>query len=149
MTQDGKKLPQYRRPLDTIINKEKSVPVTKASVDSMYDWLLYLLDFTGRCGILEFVGLSFLFAVIILLPAGLFILLHLDKFALLWANVTSLILFIPNIALMARRLHDTGKSAAFLIIAFLPVAGAIILLIMLLLPGDDSANNPYKTKTHF
>jgi uncharacterized membrane protein YhaH (DUF805 family) len=39
-----------------------------------------------------------------------------------------------------RRLHDTGRSGWWFFIAFVPIAGGIILLVLLLLdstPGDN------------
>ena len=43
--------------------------------------------------------------------------------------------FIPSIDVLVRRLHDTGKSGWFYFIAFIPIVGAIILLVFL---GKDS-----------
>lgn len=41
----------------------------------------------------------------------------------------SLAVFIPSIAVSMRRLHDTGRSGLWLLIGFVPVLGAIVLLI--------------------
>ena len=48
---------------------------------------------------------------------------------------------IPSLALGARRLHDIGKSAWFLLMMFVPLVGAIVLLVMFCLPSEDGANH--------
>lgn len=40
-----------------------------------------------------------------------------------------LALILPNIAVCVRRLHDIGKSGWFYFISFIPLVGAIILLV--------------------
>ncbi len=39
--------------------------------------------------------------------------------------------FVPSFAVMARRLHDVGRSGWWYLIAFVPIAGAIVLLVWL------------------
>ena len=46
-----------------------------------------------------------------------------------------------GISLSFRRLHDIDKSAWWILIAFVPVVGAIILLVFSLKPGTIGANN--------
>lgn len=41
----------------------------------------------------------------------------------------SLAVLIPSIAVSMRRLHDTGRSGWWMLIGFIPVLGAIVLLI--------------------
>lgn len=43
-----------------------------------------------------------------------------------------------------RRLHDINRSAWWLLIAFIPLLGVILLLVMLTLKGSDG-ENPYGT----
>ncbi len=45
-----------------------------------------------------------------------------------------LAIFIPSIAITARRLHDTNRSGWWQLIAFVPFIGAIVLIIFLVLP---------------
>lgn len=54
--------------------------------------------------------------------------------------IYSVFLFLPFIAVTARRLHDIDKSAWWLLLNFIPVIGGIILLILLIKPGTDAAN---------
>lgn len=44
-------------------------------------------------------------------------------------TIYSLAVFIPSIAVSMRRLHDTGRSGWWMLIGFVPLIGAIVLLI--------------------
>ena len=47
---------------------------------------------------------------------------------------------VPGLAIGARRLHDTDRSGWWLLIAFIPLIGAIVLIVFYLLdsqPGDN------------
>lgn len=46
-----------------------------------------------------------------------------------------LVLFIPLVSVTVRRLHDTGRSGALVLLWFLPVIGTVALLVMLLSSG--------------
>ena len=48
--------------------------------------------------------------------------------------------FIPGLALCARRLHDVGKSGWMMLIAFIPIIGAIWLLVLMIIDGDAGEN---------
>lgn len=54
--------------------------------------------------------------------------------------VFALAAFIPGIAVAVRRLHDTDRSGWWLLIAFIPLIGVIILIVFLLLNGTSGAN---------
>lgn len=45
------------------------------------------------------------------------------------STVVALGLLIPNIAVSMRRLHDTNRTGWWLLIGFIPVVGAIVLII--------------------
>ncbi|MDB5778452.1 MAG: hypothetical protein JWP79_803 [Polaromonas sp.] len=50
-------------------------------------------------------------------------------------------LLIPSLAVGVRRLHDTGRSGWWLLLAFIPVVGAIVLLVFAVQdssPGDNA-----------
>ena len=51
-----------------------------------------------------------------------------------------LALLIPGLAAGVRRLHDTGKSGWFVLLALIPIVGSIILLVFLAQPGQAEAN---------
>jgi len=48
--------------------------------------------------------------------------------------------FIPNLALGFRRLHDTNRSAWWILIGLVPFAGAVVLLVFYLLPSTPGDN---------
>lgn len=52
-------------------------------------------------------------------------------------SLISLVTFIPSLALLWRRLHDTNHSGAFFLLSFIPVVGTLILLFFLV-----SSSNP-------
>lgn len=47
---------------------------------------------------------------------------------------------LPNLGVLVRRLHDVGKSGYWFFIAFIPLVGAIILLIFLCTPSQKGEN---------
>ncbi len=57
-------------------------------------------------------------------------------FYILYALAT----IVPGVAVSVRRLHDIGKSGWYILLAFIPCVGAIILLIFDLTPGDPGDN---------
>lgn len=63
---------------------------------------------------------------------------HLGLINLIYA----LAVFIPGIAVTARRLQDTGKSGWMMLIVFIPIVGAIWLLILMCL-DSNSGDNEY------
>ena len=55
-----------------------------------------------------------------------------------------LIFFIPGLAVSVRRLHDTGRSGWWLLLAFIPYIGSIALLIIFCIGSDE--DNKYGSK---
>lgn len=47
---------------------------------------------------------------------------------------------LPSLALLCRRLHDTGKSGAYIFFALIPVVGSILLLVWMFQDGDPATN---------
>ena len=63
--------------------------------------------------------------------------------SLVWIYVIwPLTVLIPSIAVTVRRLHDTGKSGAYIFISFIPVVGPILLLVALA-SDSEYGNNAY------
>lgn len=54
--------------------------------------------------------------------------------------LVSLGTLIPNLAVTIRRLHDINKSGFWLLIGFVPVIGAIALLVFMCLDGTPDSN---------
>lgn len=67
-----------------------------------------------------------------------------------WAVIFGLAVFIPTLAVIVRRLHDTGKRGWWLLLGFVPVVGGLILLILLAIDSDPGTNqygpHPYASK---
>jgi uncharacterized membrane protein YhaH (DUF805 family) len=55
-------------------------------------------------------------------------------------NLYSLAVFLPNLAVAARRLHDTGRSAWWLLLCFVPIIGWIALIVFYVLDGQAGDN---------
>lgn len=54
--------------------------------------------------------------------------------------VYALFVFIPGVAVAVRRLHDVGKSGWMLLIALIPLIGAIWLLVLYLTDSNPGEN---------
>lgn len=54
----------------------------------------------------------------------------------LYALATAL----PTLAVLFRRLHDTGRTAWWILISLVPLVGSIVLLVLVCLPGTPGAN---------
>jgi len=65
----------------------------------------------------------------------------------------SLVVLVPSIAVAVRRLHDIGKSGWFILVALIPIAGAIWLIVMLATEGQNGPNeygpDPRNTYSEF
>lgn len=58
----------------------------------------------------------------------------------IFSDVYSLVVLLPTIAVFSRRLHDTGKSAWWMLMAFIPIVGIILLLIFMSLDSQAGDN---------
>lgn len=58
----------------------------------------------------------------------------------LFGGIYALAVLIPGAAVSVRRLHDTGRSGWWLLIVFVPLIGAIALLLLMLIKGKPGAN---------
>ncbi len=47
---------------------------------------------------------------------------------------------VPSIAVLVRRLHDTGKSGWMVLLGLIPIIGGIILLVFACIEGDRAPN---------
>jgi uncharacterized membrane protein YhaH (DUF805 family) len=54
--------------------------------------------------------------------------------------IYSLLVLIPSLAVIARRLHDIGKSGFYFFLLFLPIIGWIWLLVLLCMESESGAN---------
>lgn len=63
-----------------------------------------------------------------------------DANAGLFSGVYGLAVLIPSIAVGLRRLHDTNRSGWWLLIAFIPLIGGIVLLVFMVQDSDQGDN---------
>jgi uncharacterized membrane protein YhaH (DUF805 family) len=83
-------------------------------------WILFLVNFVIGV-VLQILGrATTLFTIVALL------------YALVW--------LVPNLAIGVRRLHDTNRSGWWLLIALVPLAGAIVLIVFFATAGDSGSN---------
>ncbi|KQX77889.1 MULTISPECIES: DUF805 domain-containing protein [Streptomyces] len=55
-------------------------------------------------------------------------------------GIYMLAVLVPSLAVVVRRLHDTGRSGWWFLIAFVPLVGGIILLVFMCSEGAREAN---------
>ena len=115
-------------------------------MDLMFEPLRKYADFTGRarrseywlfwlfCLILEVVAL-----VIVSVMGGEPSPTNLGLGGLLLCAIV-LGLFVPSLAVTFRRLHDTDRSAWWVLIAFLPFIGGLVLFVFTVLDGTPGTN---------
>jgi uncharacterized membrane protein YhaH (DUF805 family) len=103
-----------------------------------------LFSFSGRIGRAQFwLGYGIQFAM---LAFGYICLLYGIEYQNILALVASLLVFLPVmwicLAVMAKRYHDRGKSAWWILIFLIPIVGGIWQWIELgLLRGDEGSND--------
>jgi uncharacterized membrane protein YhaH (DUF805 family) len=55
-------------------------------------------------------------------------------------SIVVLALFVPSLAVTVRRLHDTGRSGWFYLVAFVPIVGGILVFIWTCSRGTEGVN---------
>ena len=111
------------------------------------DWYLKVLkqyaDFNGRARRKEY-WMFFLFNLIFTAIASLIDIAagtaNIQSGSGLFQGIYSLVVLIPSLAVGVRRLHDVGKSGWMLLLAFIPLIGAIWLLVLFVTNGKEAAN---------
>lgn len=111
------------------------------------EWYLKVLKqyavFGGRAQRKEywmFVLFNILISIALTVVDGLTGTLNEQGYGLL-SGVYSLAVLIPSIAVAVRRLHDTGRSAWWLLIVLIPLIGAIVLLVFMVLDSEPGSND--------
>ncbi|HWP12811.1 MAG TPA: DUF805 domain-containing protein [Ramlibacter sp.] len=96
------------------------------------------VDFSGRAGRPEF-WWFFLFQIIVMIVTGMM--------SDILNGIAALGLLLPGLAVGARRLHDIGKSAWFLLLGLIPILGFLVLLYWFVQPsaGANAYGNPEVT----
>jgi uncharacterized membrane protein YhaH (DUF805 family) len=98
------------------------------------------LNFTGRASRSAFWYWA-LFCFLVSIATGLIDLMAFpDARVSPLSGLASLALLLPNLAVGARRLHDTDRSGWFLLLALIPLIGIIILIVWWCQRGTMGAN---------
>jgi uncharacterized membrane protein YhaH (DUF805 family) len=63
-----------------------------------------------------------------------------DTGASVLSGLFQLAVFLPGLAVAVRRLHDTDRSGWWLLLAFIPVIGWLVLLYFVIQPGTAGPN---------
>ena len=107
-------------------------------------------DFSGRASRKEywmFTLIHFIISLLIGFVAGFIAGLTGIELFIYTGFIYALAVLIPCITVSVRRLHDIGKSGWWLLVAFVPFIGGIVLLIFALIPSEEGSNaygpNPY------
>lgn len=92
--------------------------------------------FTGRASRKEYWMFFFFSAIISIVLTLIGNLTGLPFLTSLYA----LVVLLPSLAVAARRLHDTGRSAWWLLLALIPFIGAFVLVIFAVLDSQTGSN---------
>lgn len=101
-------------------------------------------NFSGRARRKEywmFILFNMIFAFLLAIAGGLLgEMLGNPELGMSLYGIYLLIIIIPSIAVLVRRLHDIGKSGAWFFITFVPLIGGIWLLILMCTEGVRGEN---------
>lgn len=95
--------------------------------------------FSGRARRAEY-WWFILFTILVSIPLGIIDGLMLNSEFGLLGNIWSLAVFLPTLAVGARRLHDTDRSGWWLLLYLVPIIGWIFLIVWSATPGNKGDN---------
>jgi uncharacterized membrane protein YhaH (DUF805 family) len=101
------------------------------------------VGFSGRARRKEywmFVWFNILVSIVLYLADRMLGTLDAETGVGLLGALYSLGVLLPSLAVAVRRLHDTGRSGWWLLIGFVPLIGAIVLLVFFVLDGEPGSN---------
>ena len=111
------------------------------------NWYLHVLKnyatFSGRARRKEYWMFFLISALISIVLTLLDILLgtySVEYEAGLFSGLYSLLILIPSIAVVVRRLHDTDRSGWWILISLIPLIGAIVLFVFICLDSQPGTN---------
>jgi len=105
--------------------------------DAVKTCLIKYVDFSGRARRSEYWWFTLFFVIVYLIAR---ILGGFVNAGSLFTGLVGLALFLPALAVIIRRLHDTNRSGWFYLISFIPLVGSIVLLVFTCLDSDTGPN---------
>ncbi len=111
------------------------------------EWYLHCIrhytDFSGRATRTEY-WYFFLIDLLLILAAKLIdqvFGIYTHSGIGLVTGLYGLFIFLPNLAVTIRRLHDTNSSGWWVLIVFIPMIGWIVLKVFMLLPTQEESED--------
>lgn len=108
-------------------------------------WYLDVLKkyavFSGRARRMEywmFALINFVITIVLAIIDGM-VGLGGESYGVL-SGLYTLAVLIPSLAVSVRRLHDTGRSGWWLLIALIPILGGLVLLVFMVLDSEAGPN---------
>lgn len=107
------------------------------------NWYLKVInqyfDFSGRARRKEY-WLFSLFSIIISWTLTIIDMVFETYVFSIISTIYSLLIFIPSLAVLLRRLHDSGNSGWYLFLLLIPILGWIWLLVLLCIESEPGPN---------
>ncbi|HEX3809931.1 MAG TPA: DUF805 domain-containing protein [Rhizomicrobium sp.] len=97
----------------------------------------HYVDFQGRARRAEYWWYTLVYIVIYVILA---IIQNILGTGAILTGILSLALLLPSLGVSFRRMHDIDRSAWWLLLAFIPLIGAIILIYWFAQPGTAGSN---------
>lgn len=136
-----------------VVSGRQSIPAERPAPDDHIGWMLLPLkryaDFSGRSSRKEFWMFQLIYVALAVVTAVMVGVGGVDeygegtalsKLAVGLFVVALLGLFVPLLAVQARRFHDQDKSGLFVLINLIPYLGALVVLIFMLFEGTRGDN---------
>jgi uncharacterized membrane protein YhaH (DUF805 family) len=97
------------------------------------------LKFDGRLGRLQYFGYSVMMTILVWLAVAVLAGMG-DDAAAGGLFLSSIFVFVASASYGVRRLHDFDKSGWWYLLTFVPFAGFVMALVLLLAPGTQGPN---------
>lgn len=98
------------------------------------------VDFQGRASRSEYWYFVLAYALVLIAVAILAVTLGARSMLFPLLGLVLLAIFLPSIAAQVRRLHDTNASGWWILLAFIPYVGGLIMLVWYCIPGTKGEN---------
>ena len=109
-------------------------------VDSVKACFNKYATFSGRACRSEFWWFSLFNVLVGVVISAISLAVKMLFLSTLFSTLFQVLVFLPSLAVGVRRLHDTGKSGWMYLVAFIPLIGAIWLLVLFCTDSQPGAN---------